>query len=163
MSNLTAFDFGMRLGCKVMFKDTGDTGTIFSVDKDGFVRVCKSRSRGSFNYLPDFVIADPSHITDLMLVLRRLESITEEEVRELYKEVEGHEWDERPYGFPGDHPPDLSAKDTWFFGLEDEYMITESQRMIGTPAAWRWLMAKGFDLDGYIDAGLAVDEAKLKS
>lgn len=160
MSNLTAFDFGMRIGCKVMFNDTGDTGKIFSVDRDGFVRVAMILVDEMYSFSGSIPFA-MAHITNIKPVLRRLKSITEEEVRELYKEVEGRKWIERPYGLTDDHPP-LMAKEDWFFGHDDEYMLTESQCMIGTPAAWRWLMRKGFDLDGYIDAGLAVDEAKIK-
>lgn len=95
MSNLTAFDFGMRLGCKVVFKDTGDIGTIFSVNVFVLMCICPNRILRT---------------TDAILVLRRLESITEDEVRELYKEVEGSKWIERPDWLHDDQPPHLWPK-----------------------------------------------------
>lgn len=107
------------------------------------------------NPLPDFSndhngIITPANIAghisgDCVVVphLRRLESITEEECRGVFKLV---------YGIPWDNGENCS-KD-WFFNVFNALNFGK-YFAIGTPAAWLYLLSKGFDLLGLIDAGLA--------
>lgn len=75
--------------------------------------------------------------------LRRLESITEEECREVFKLVYGTPWDN------GEN----CLKD-WFLEVFNAFNFGK-HLAIGTPSAWLYLLSKGFDLFGLIDAGLA--------
>ncbi len=79
--------------------------------------------------------------------LRRLESMTESEARELYEIAHGEAWTYSPH----DSEPCLSG---WW---EKTVMGTlrQSTFSIGSPAVWLYLLSKGFDLLGLIDAGLA--------
>ena len=74
--------------------------------------------------------------------LRRLESMTEEEAREIIKLYKGRD------AKLGDNLCDLWEKQTC--DIEDA---------IGSPAVWLYLLSKGFDLFGLIDAGLAKEIA----
>ncbi len=73
--------------------------------------------------------------------LRRLDSITEDEARELWLEYMGDSWNEYQMG--------VSCLVSWFFN--DDYPP------IGLPVVLLWLLNKGFDLFSLIDAGLAKD------
>lgn len=75
--------------------------------------------------------------------LRRLKSITEEECREVFKLVYGTPWDN------GEN----CLKD-WFLEVFNAFNFGK-HLAIGTPSAWLYLLSKGFDLFGLIDAGLA--------
>lgn len=81
----------------------------------------------------------------LTLHLRRLESLTEEEARELYKLATGMVWTKRSSG---------SCLFNWVFAQKKDSMQS-LYHCIGIPAAWLYLLSKGFDLFGLIDAGLA--------
>ena len=74
--------------------------------------------------------------------LRRLESITNKEANELHKIFYGR-------CFSGVNP----VKDWIMFKFPGESNLM--QDAIGKPAAWLYLLSKGFDLFGLIDAGLA--------
>lgn len=75
--------------------------------------------------------------------LRRLESITEDEARELYEIFHDVPW-EKSY----------ECKRYWEF--DDGFsMPTTMKFCVGVPAAWIYLLSKGFDLFGLIDSGLA--------
>jgi len=76
--------------------------------------------------------------------LRRLESITEEEARELYKVENGVVWNVKS-----------SCKE--YYNSYDENYDSNLSTLIGEPSAWLYLLSKGFDLFGLIDAGLAKD------
>lgn len=76
--------------------------------------------------------------------LRRLESITNKEANELHMFFYGR-------GFSGVN----QVKDWIFFKFPSESNLM--QDAIGHPAAWLYLLSKGFDLFGLIDAGLAED------
>lgn len=78
--------------------------------------------------------------------LRRLDSITEEEAKEIYRLSQGKEW-------PG--KTDFLA---WLV-FEFEFMTKEAclSAFIGTPAVWLYLLGKGFDLLSLIDSGLATE------
>lgn len=86
-----------------------------------------------------FVLGD----VDITPHLRRLESITEEECREVFKLVYGTPWDN------GDN----CSKD-WFLNVFNSFNFGK-HFAIGTPSAWLYLLSCGFDLFGLIDAGLA--------
>jgi len=77
------------------------------------------------------------------LHLRRLETITEQEAREVYKAAQGvtSSWP--------------SALTWWNNPTGNDYRNSEIE--IGTPAVWLYLLGKGFDLFGLIDAGLAIE------
>jgi hypothetical protein len=81
----------------------------------------------------------------LTLHLRRLESITEEEARELYTLATGMVWTKRSSG---------SCLFNWIFAQRKDSMQS-LYHCIGIPAVWIYLLSKGFDLFGLIDAGLA--------
>lgn len=73
--------------------------------------------------------------------LRRLESITEDEAENMYS-IAG--WS--------------SGKWSKFDFLSNEPVINDylsHEILIGNPAAWLYLLSRGFDLFGLIDAGLA--------
>lgn len=77
--------------------------------------------------------------------LRRLESITEDEARELFEISNGYKPDKNKF---------VSCLDWWNMrNVIDDYSNKEIE--IGNPAAWLYLLSKGFDLFGLIDAGLA--------
>lgn len=97
--------------------------------------------------IPNFVQEIANDRCEVILHLRRLESITEEEARELYHVSEGVEW-----GL------DSSCLINYWLDYEEDY-YQGSDRNIGNPAAWIYLLSKGFDLFGLIDAGLAKEIA----
>lgn len=95
--------------------------------------------------------------------LRRLSSLTEDEARELFKISRGEEWDyqynsslankERKNG------KIWSCLENWWAG--DYEMFDENGNwIIGDPTAWLYLLSKGFDLFGLIEAGLAKEVDK---
>ena len=79
----------------------------------------------------------------VVLHLRRLESMTEDEARELYHVSEDVKW-----GL------DSSCLINYWLDYEEDY-YQGSDRNIGNPSAWLYLLSKGFDLFGLINAGLA--------
>lgn len=86
--------------------------------------------------------------------LRRLSSMTEEEAREVYKLATGDEWDTSLDHVKSGAP---SAIYDWF--LSDDYFEENSFSPMALvtdySAAWLYLLSKGFDLFGLIDARLA--------
>jgi len=76
--------------------------------------------------------------------LRRINSITEEEAQEVYLLTTGHEWKA------------LSSDRI----MPKQFGITGLNMAIGSPAAWLYLLGKGFDIFGLIPAGLAKDISK---
>lgn len=79
-------------------------------------------------------------LTEVKLHLRRIESITEEEARELLGIFHG-----RPFR-DGDSLFDLNHGES-----------TAMMDILGFPPAWLYLLGKGIDLFGLIDSGLAKD------
>lgn len=76
-----------------------------------------------------------------ILHLRRLDNITEDEAEDMYS-IAG--WS--------------SGKWSKFDFLSNEPVINDylsHEILIGNPAAWLYLLSRGFDLFGLIDAGLA--------
>ena len=81
----------------------------------------------------------PGNIT-ITLHLRRLESITEEEATEVYR-LAG--WNTK-----------IECRNDFIHGI-DNIDIDSIDQIIGHPAVWLYLLSRGFDLFGLIDAGLA--------
>jgi len=87
---------------------------------------------------------------DVVFLLRRLDNITEDEARELYFASNGITW-ETSYGALGYRYDCLNN----FWLEQEEFYRAGYERIIGNPAAWLYLLGKGFDLFGLIDSGLA--------
>lgn len=102
---------------------------------------------GEFLYTGIFSLPNLDYWTREMYALRphlrRLEGITEEECKGLYLSANGTEWD-RAY----ECMRWLDFDDDFGYGSMLGWCI-------GNPAAWLYLLSRGFDLFGLIDAGLA--------
>jgi len=83
--------------------------------------------------------------------LRRLESMTEEEAREVYKIRYGETWEKSFHDINLEVSPCLEN----FWKEYIELYSPEGSLLIGFPDVWLHLLSKGFDLFGLIDAGLA--------
>lgn len=83
-------------------------------------------------------------------ILRRLDSITEDEARALYT-----------CRYPLESWEGESALNDWWLE-SDEFYIPERLNCLGCPSAWLYLLSLGIDLFGWIDAGLAIDKATLQ-
>lgn len=96
--------------------------------------------------------------SDVIFHLRRLESITEEEARELYKISRGEEWDYEYNSYAANRDRGMgkiwSCLENWWMG-NYEMFAENGNWLIGDPNAWLYLISKGFDLFGLIDKGLA--------
>ena len=86
--------------------------------------------------------------SDALFLLRSLKSITEQEAREVYEIATGSKW--KPLN--NDNSPECIA----FWVCSDQQVgATGLKLSLGSPSAWLYLLSKGFDLFGLIDAGLA--------
>jgi len=83
--------------------------------------------------------------------LRRLESMTEEEAREVYEIRYGETWEKSFHDINIEVSPCLEN----FWKEYIELYSPEGSLLIGFPDVWLHLLSKGFDLFGLIDAGLA--------
>lgn len=108
---------------------------------------------------------------DWKLCLRRLESMTEEEARELFYEV--YHFTDNNFGLMGfnynisgmfltfqskdfnDHPQSHTMIKGW---KENGELVFNSSYSMNDVL---WFLKKGFDLFGLIDSGLAIDQATL--
>lgn len=92
-------------------------------------------------------------------ILRRLDSITEEEARVLVKISSGNDFEPHPEWLD-EGEPELKALDDirGLVEIYDEGLIL----LIGKPKVWLYLLSLGIDLFGWIDAGLAIDKATLQ-
>jgi len=77
--------------------------------------------------------------------LRRMESITEAEALEIYQIATGMVWTKRSAG--------SCLSIWWLFCCEEE--MQNMYHCIGIPQVWLYLLSKGVDLFGLIEAGLA--------
>ena len=95
--------------------------------------------------------------------LRRLDSLNEQEALELFKISRGEEWDY-------EYNSSLASKDrgmgkiwscleNWWMG-NYEMFAENGNWLVGDPNVWLYLLSKGFDLFGLIEAGLAKEETK---
>jgi len=81
--------------------------------------------------------------SDVIFHLRKLDSIAEDEARELYEAGNGEAWD-------GDY------ECTRWLEFDDDFGYANKLGwFIGNPPAWLYLISKGFDVLGLIDKGLA--------
>ena len=101
---------------------------------------------GSGAYCVDGYVC-PVH--NIVLHLRPLSSLTESEARELYEMVAGEKW-KQIFEKQADECLPL-----WVFDDVEDLDIRGIDLVIGNPTAWLYLLSKGFDLLGLIDAGLA--------
>ena len=85
--------------------------------------------------------------------LRRLDSITEEEAREVYEISRGEPWEARMEWMDEDDEDRTALR--YYWNNTDEWYTDEKNMEIGRPLAWLYLLSKGFDLFGLIEAGLA--------
>lgn len=98
--------------------------------------------------IPNFVQEIANDRCEVILHLRRLESITEDEARELYKVRYLEGW------CVNDSKDVYPALDC-FWENHSELFTPEKVFLVGHPPTWLYLLSKGFDLFGLIDAGLA--------
>lgn len=131
----------MYLGRKCEFPSNGDIqyGWVGSVNSMDFLTVnwgLMESGKRSFH--------------EVTLHLRSLESITEEEARELYEIANGEKWDtslDHVFAAP-------SALGDWWNNFSEYYEDYDAPIM-QFPFVFLSLLSKGFDLFGLIDAGLA--------
>ena len=83
--------------------------------------------------------------------LRRLESLTEDEARELYGVKYGEKWEKSFHDISINVSPCIEN----FWKEDIELYAPEGKLLIGSPAVWLKLLEWGIDLFGLIDAGLA--------
>lgn len=115
------------------------SGTLVQIQQEN------ERSNGLGFYTEDMGLLFYPYI-DVVFLLRRLESITEEETKEAFFAFCGQNYD--------DVYTDNDAKCSWW--MEHEEWHSELRKLaIGEPNVWFYLLSKGFDLFGLIDAGLA--------
>ena len=76
--------------------------------------------------------------------LRRMDSITEEEAREVFAIANGYEADKNSF----------TSCLSWL-ARENALDYSNKEIEIGNPQVWLYLLSKGFDLFGLIEAGLA--------
>lgn len=85
--------------------------------------------------------------------LRRLDSITEQEAREIYQISNGEPWKLREEWMDEDDEDRSALRNYW--NNTDEWYTDEKNMEIGRPQVWLYLLSKGFDLFGLIEQGLA--------
>ena len=142
IETLTPQILALYLGQKCEFPSNGDIqyGFIGSVNNAGFLTVnwglIESGKRACHEVTPH---------------LRRLESLTEAEARELYEIKYGEAWgvDFERLGM------EVESCLERFWKEDIELYAPEGKLLIGSPAVWLYLLSLGFDLFGLIDAGLA--------
>lgn len=77
--------------------------------------------------------------------LRQLDSITEKEAREIYTLL-----------YPDIDKGYDNCLEDWWYEIDEGY-CRNMVRLIGNPKVWLYLLSKGFDLFGLIEAGEAID------
>ena len=119
-------------------------GIILGVDNVGNVEV-------EFGIMgPDF--SQIYEVGEILPILRRLDSLTENEARELYKVC-----------YPSDTELDAESFLGDWWNKYDEWYVKTKYFIFGKPAAWLKLLSWGFDLFGLIDSGLAIDAETIKA
>lgn len=143
IETLTPQILALYLGQKCEFPSNGDIqyGFIGSVNNAGFLTVnwglIESGKRACHEVTPH---------------LRRLESLTEAEARELYEVYYGIVYVGTKW-----------AALEWFSLHIEPASATVLKDHIGSPAAWLHLLSLGFDLFGLIDAGLAKEKISTET
>lgn len=92
-------------------------------------------------------------INQITPTLRPLSDMTEEEAREIYRMDFGSEFEVKDWM---EENPALE----WIRG-DNEVYREEIDIFIGSPEIWAYLLSRGFDLFGLIEAGLAKDKTKI--
>lgn len=111
------------------------TGVVDGVFKNG--KICVQHEESISILLPE----------NATLLLRRLESITEEEAREVFVLINGRSW--------ALNAAEYSCKDNWLNGISANKIMTCRDEILGYPLVWLYLLEKGFDLLDLIGKGLA--------
>lgn len=150
--SLTAKELGLYLGCK------------FRYDNDVMYTVAGIQDAEVINAL--------GHFHDIKLVkpiLRKLESMTEDEVTEVFKlkwrvQRSDHEWisikfkrQESVFLNPG-----WSVEAVYKQNGKERTMLGTLSMSVFEPLSFQYLLSKSFDLFGWIDAGLALDQNEMK-
>jgi hypothetical protein len=86
-------------------------------------------------------------------ILRPLSDLTEEEARECFALWSGGRFN------PDDYYNASALEDWWRYA--DDHDVDARAYCIGTPAVWRYLLSRGFDLFNWIPDGLAIDKTTL--
>lgn len=133
----------LYLGCEVQVND-GRTGRLFGVSIDR----CEIQFGDNWPMQPEVypaILVSP--------LLRPLSDMTEEEAREIYRMDFGSEFEVKDWM---EENPALE----WIRG-DNEVYREEIDIFIGSPEIWAYLLSRGFDLFGLIEAGLAKDKTKI--
>lgn len=147
------------LGAKCEYSDNEGTKTfaiLSGVSSDGIETTFKRKKNGVCGDIIPWSQRTPRQkcfAGVLVLHLRRLESITEEEAREIYQISKSEPWEARMEWMEEDDE-DRSAL-RYYWNNTDEWYTDEKNMEIGRPLVWIWLLGKRFDLFGLIDSGLA--------
>lgn len=100
-------------------------------------------------------------INYLKPILRPLSDITEEEARVILPDMQTEdkliEW-----GYYNEYS-DGNVFYQYLKKAEDERLSSIIEDSLGVPEHWLFLLSKGFDLFGLIEAGLAINKTKLQS
>lgn len=146
IETLTPQIIALYLGQKCDFEHEGKTvtGDIWGVFSSGVIRV--TRVSESIGNEVEYNTRTFEQITPH---LRPLSSLTEAEALELYEMVTGEKW-KQIFEKQADECLPL-----WVFDDVEDLDIRGIDLVIGNPTAWLYLLSKGFDLLGLIDAGLA--------
>mgnify|MGYP003527802356 CR=1 FL=1 len=156
IETLTPQILALYLGQKCEFPSNGDIqyGFIGSVNNAGFLTVnwglIESGKRACHEVTPH---------------LRRLESLTEAEARELYEISRGEKWDYEYNSYAANRDRGdgemWSCIENWWMG-NYEMFAENGNWLVGDPNVWLHLLSLGFDLFNLIDAGLAKEiETKI--
>lgn len=130
--SLTVHDLALYLDQMCMTPD--GIGTIACVGRENLLVAYGGKQ--SQIYLPK----------DVKPILFRLRDIAPDDALHIVGIVAGS----RPESFTGE-----SA--TEFLFENDEFYVEQIERAKGIPQCWQYLLKKGYDVFGWIDAGLAVD------
>lgn len=143
MEKLTAQIAALYLGQKCFCKYRDDIGKIAEVTAHGEITISYND-----NYDPFFVCTAP----EIKPILRRPDSLTESEARELYSlRYPLEKWGGRN-----------KCLASWW-NEHDEWYIEAKYMNIGVSKSWLKLLSWGFDLFDLIDSGVAIDAATLKT
>lgn len=151
---LTAKDLGLYLGCRVEYCEPEGVrlyGTLLGVQIDEEVtRVFIKPEHPEDEEYPSVIELEEEFMTP---ILRRLESMTEEERNELYNEYFGPS--------PAGHYVSFRKSKPQYRGriTYDDFLVIELHRL--HPRAMRYLLSIGIDLFGWIDQGLAINRDTL--
>ena len=112
-----------------------------------------SKGEDYLRVFPNFIQEIANGRCDVILHLRRMDSITEQEAREIYEISKGDPWETRMEWMDEDDEDRSALRNYW--NNTDEWYTDEKNMEIGRPRVWLYLLSKGFDLFSLIESGLA--------